>query len=123
MARHPARQLRAQTHARHLRLASGNRDRNMELLDGPLGIGDVDDHRAIELDRAAGLQRVRLAAAMRTGERDRSPIRIHDYVRLVGRAPLQVDVSHPSHVVLLAALADGQRTASAERQSCQGSRG
>jgi len=39
--------------------------------------------------------------------RTRCPsIRVHDDVRLVRRAPLEVDVADPAHVLLLAALAD-----------------
>src|SRR5205823_11697768 len=83
-----------------------DRDRDMEQLDRLRRIGRVDDHRSVELLRATRLQRILRAAPMGARERDGPSIGINDDVRLVRIAPLQVDVSHAAHVLLLAALAD-----------------
>ena len=101
-----ARQVGAEAHARHLCLTSRDRDRDMGCLHRSIRTGDVDDHRAVRLHRGADLERVGPAAAVRARERDRPFIRIDDDVRLVRRPPLQIDVSHPTHVSLFAALAD-----------------
>src|SRR5882672_6258434 len=98
-------QVGTQAHAHRLRLTSRDWDRNMEFLYRLLRIGSVDDHYSVLFDDAA-FERIGLAAAMRARERNRPSIRIHDDVRLVGRAPLQVDVADPAYVLLLAALAD-----------------
>ena len=121
VAGHPAGQLGAEAHARHLRLTSLDGDRNMEGLLRPLRIGDVDDHRAVRLQRAA-LERVGLDATVRAHERDGLAIRIDDDVRLVRGPELQIDVADPFHVFLLAALAVelvGQDVASYHRSDRQ----
>ena len=94
----------------------GDRYRDVELLDRLLRIGDVDDHRAVQFHRAARLQRIGLAAAVRADEGDRPSVRIDDHVRLVRRSPLEVDVSYPAHVLLFAALADVVRERCARAQ-------
>ncbi len=105
-ARHALWQVGTQAHAHRLRLASCCWDRNMEFLDRPRRVGGIDDDYSVQLHRAARFQRIRLAAAMRAGERNRPSIRVDDDIRLVGRTPLQVDVSHTAHVLLFAALSD-----------------
>ena len=120
------RQVGTQAHAHRLRLTSRDWNRNMEFLDRLLRIGSVDDYYSVLLDGAA-FQRIGLAAAVRAGERDRLSVRIHDDVRLVRRAPLQVDVTDPAHVLLLAALADaavvvGERRTRRDGECAQDSR-
>src|SRR2546423_12412269 len=57
---------------------------------------------------------------MRAGEGDDAPVRVNDAVRLVRRPALQVRVPDTAHVLLLAALADGERAAHPERQNGKG---
>src|SRR5258708_17858907 len=78
----------------------------MGLLYWPRRVGGIDDDYSVQFHRAARFEGIGLAAAMRARERNRPSIRIDDHVRLVGRTPLQVDVSHPTHVLLFAALTD-----------------
>ena len=92
----------------------------MELLHRPRRIRRVDDHGAVRLDDAA-FERIGRAAAVSTGEGGRPPIRVGDHVRLVRGTPLQIDVPHPAHVSLLAALADAAAVVMVVRQdlSCR----
>src|SRR2546430_3933049 len=56
-------QVGTQAHAHRLRLASRDRDRNMEFLYRPIRIRGVDDYDSVLLDDAA-FQRIGLAAAV-----------------------------------------------------------
>src|SRR5947209_7685333 len=118
------RQFRTEAHTCHLRLASADRDRDMERIDWVGRIGDINDHRPV-LFRFAAVQRIGQGAwqvlpAMQAHERDGPPIRVDDDVWLIGPTKLQVAVSDETHILLLAALADGESAAYTERQNGKG---